>query len=147
VDVVAGDAPADAVKTADIVLLCTTSSTPVIEDAWVADGTTVVSIGSFAPDRHEVPQDLVRRARIVVDDVASALTDAGPVVRAIEDGTRRATDLVGLGDVLTGRARGRSADDEVVYYNSVGLGIQDAAAAQYILSTARAAGIGTELRW
>jgi ornithine cyclodeaminase len=129
----------EAVRGADIVACCTTSAAPVLDEAWLAPGALVLSVGSFEPDRSEVPASLVSSAdAVVVDDAAAAVTDAGPVVAAIAAGAAAAADLIPLGAVLTGQAPGRRADTDVIYYNSVGLGVQDAAAALAIVDAAEA---------
>ena len=133
----------DAVSGADVVVACTTSRHPVLETAWLREGTTVISIGSFAADRSEVPQDLLTTAaRVVVDDIDTALEHAGPVVDAIASGLLTEDRLTSLGAVLTGRSPGRARASDIVFYNSVGLGVQDAAAATAVVAAARATGRG-----
>ena len=129
----------EAVRGADVIACCTTSFTPVLDVSWLADGAMVISIGSFAPDRHEVPAELAIRAdAVVVDDVPTALEDAGPIIAAAasDDFTER---LIPLGDVVAGLRAARQAGTDLVYYNSVGLGVQDAAAALAIVAAASAA--------
>lgn len=126
--------PEQAVSACDVVALCTTSAAPVLEEEWVRPGTTIVGVGSFTPRHCEFPAALLTRARLVVDDPETAATDAGPVAAALADSTLMRENLVGLGDVLTGRSPGRTADDEIVVYTSVGLGVQDAAAAEAIVA-------------
>lgn len=127
---------AAAVRDADIVACCTTSVSPVLDPAWLAPGALVISVGSFEPGRCEVPASLVPASSVVVDDVAAAVSDAGPIVTAVASGAISAGDLVPLGAVVTGQVPGRRSDSGVVYYNSVGLGVQDAAAALAIVSAA-----------
>ncbi|WP_395110039.1 ornithine cyclodeaminase family protein [Actinomadura sp. SCN-SB] len=127
----------EAVSGAGLVATCTTSFTPVLEASWLAPGCTVLSVGSFAPDRREVGPDLLdRAAAVVVDDVATARAQAGPLVDVPD------LDLVPLGDVVTGAAAPRRSPDDVIFYNSVGLGVQDAAAAARIVALAAEAGVG-----
>lgn len=132
-----------AVRSADIVVLCTSSLAPVIEDAWVTDGTTVASVGSFAPDRVELPPSLLARSTVVVDHRPSALTDSGPVVEALSSGTLTPEAVTDLGSLLTGASTMTRTPTDVVTYLSVGVGVQDAAAAATILSAAEAQGVGT----
>ncbi|MEU8124793.1 ornithine cyclodeaminase family protein [Spirillospora sp. NPDC049024] len=133
-----------AVRGAQIVVTATTSAEPVVLGAWLEPGCTVVSVGSFAPDREEVDGEvLARAASVVVDDVTTALEHAGPVVAAVRAGSLDPARVRPLGPVVAGLAAGRGSDDEIVFYNSVGLGVQDAAAAAVIVERARAAGAGT----
>ncbi len=127
----------DAVRGADVIACCTSSFTPVLDVNWLAEGATVISIGSFAPDRHEVPADLAAQAdAVVVDDVAASLEDAGPIIAAVATGNDLAERLIPLGAVVAGLRAARRSDSALVYYNSVGLGVQDAAAALAIVSAA-----------
>jgi ornithine cyclodeaminase len=122
-----------------MVAACTLSSTPVVRGAWLAPGCTVVSVGSFEPTRSEVDTEVVRRAAaVVVDDLETAAEHAGPIVDALRDGVLTRADLIPLGGVLTGRHPARTHPDDIVFYNSVGLGIQDAAAAWAVIEAARA---------
>ncbi|MBB3087675.1 ornithine cyclodeaminase family protein [Nocardioides albus] len=133
-----------AVGAADVVVLCTSSLTPVIEDAWVTDGTTVASVGSFAPDRVELPPSLLSRSTVVVDYRPSALTDSGPLVEAIAAGSIDSDRIIDLGALLTGAASVDRAPTDALTYLSVGLGVQDAAAAELILAVAEARDAGTQ---
>jgi ornithine cyclodeaminase len=132
-----GGPVAPAVTGADTVILCTTSRDPVIAADWLARGTTVVSIGSFAPDRSEFGSDVIRRAgRVFADDADTASRQSGPVAAALRDGVLQPDGVVSLGDVLIGREARPTADDEVIAYTSVGLGFQDAAVAELLLEAA-----------
>ncbi|MEU0267218.1 ornithine cyclodeaminase family protein [Nocardioides sp. NPDC006303] len=133
----------EAVRSADIVVLCTSSLTPVIEDAWVTDGTTVASVGSFAPDRVELPPSLLSRSTVVVDYRPSALTDSGPVVQAVASGSIDPERITELGSLLIGNVALDRSSADVLTYLSVGVGVQDAAAARFILTTAEEQNAGT----
>ncbi|UXY31099.1 ornithine cyclodeaminase family protein [Streptomyces sp. HUAS TT20] len=140
VPVRAVDSAEEAVTGASLVAACTLSTTPVVRGEWLAPGCTVVSVGSFEPTRREVDTEVVRRAAaVVVDDPATAAEHAGPVVDALREGLLAPGDLVPLGEVLTGRRAARTSPDDIVYYNSVGLGIQDAAAAWAVIRAAKEA--------
>lgn len=142
----AADSAAAAVSGADVIATCTTSFEPVLESSWIEDGATIISVGSFAPDRFEIPRAIVERsAAIVIDHRPTAIEHAGPIVDAIDAGLLKAEDLIELGDVLIGRQRARTSPTQVIYYNSVGVGIQDAAAAQAVLEAAQTNGMGQHI--
>jgi ornithine cyclodeaminase len=133
------DTAEEAVAGLPMLAACTLSSTPVVRGVWLAPGCTVVSVGSFEPTRSEVDTEVVRRAAaVVVDDPETAAEHAGPIVDALRDGVLTRADLIPLGGVLTGRHPARTHPDDIVFYNSVGLGIQDAAAAWAVIEAARA---------
>ncbi|MEN3307882.1 MAG: hypothetical protein V7603_4084 [Micromonosporaceae bacterium] len=119
---------------ADVVVLCTTSRTPVLSGAGLRPGVTVVSIGSFERGRCEVTPSFVAGAdRVVVDHLPSALRQAGPIVAAVAGGALDPSSIVELGAVVAGDLAVRGRDDETVFYNSVGVGVQDAAAVWAVL--------------
>jgi ornithine cyclodeaminase/alanine dehydrogenase-like protein (mu-crystallin family) len=137
IPVSAVDSAEAAVRSASVVVTCTNSSDPVVSGAWLDSGATVVSVGSFEPGRREVDAGVIQRAaRVVVDDLETGAERGGPIVDAIRDGSIPRSDLVTLGEIVCGRVAGRRFDDEIVFFNSVGLGVQDAAAAESILSLA-----------
>jgi ornithine cyclodeaminase/alanine dehydrogenase-like protein (mu-crystallin family) len=141
--VLAAATVAEAVAGADVVATCTASPDPLVEADQLAPGATVISIGSITPDRSEVALDvLAAAATVVVDHPPAALEHAGPVIRALAAGLLSEAHLVGLGEVAAGRRPGRRGPDDLVFYNSLGLGVQDAAAAWAILGRARELGVG-----
>jgi ornithine cyclodeaminase/alanine dehydrogenase-like protein (mu-crystallin family) len=146
IDVRAASSVEDAVRGADVVALCTHSANPVLLGDWVEPGAVVISVGSYSAERREVDDRLLERAaRIVVDHRESARAHAGPVIRALEMGLLRPDQLVELGQVLVGEDPGRRDPAEVIFYNSVGIGVQDAAAAWVALQRARQLGLGTPI--
>lgn len=143
VEVTAASDARDAVAEADAVALCTTSSSPVVKASWLRPGATVISVGSFAADRHEYGADVIAAAGVVVvDDLETAAEHAGPVAQALREGTLAAGEACSLGEVLVGAAAGRTSPDQLVVYTSVGIGAQDAAAATAVVAAAAGAGVG-----
>lgn len=139
----ASSAP-EAVTGAGLVVTATTSRTPVLRADWLAPGATVLSVGSFAPERREFGDDVLRRADVIVaDDPETAWRQAGPFVHARKTGSIDTERVRGLGDILLRRHPGRTSPGQLVVYNSVGLGIQDAAVAWLLIDRARAAGSGS----
>jgi ornithine cyclodeaminase/alanine dehydrogenase-like protein (mu-crystallin family) len=146
IDVAATDGVEEAVRGADVVALCTSSVNPVLLGDWVEPGAVVISVGSSSAARREVDDQLLERvARIVVDERQTALENAGPVIRAVQLGLVRPDQLVELGQVLVGEDPGRRDPAEVIFYNSVGIAVQDAAAAWVTLHQARDLSLGTPL--
>ncbi|HVK22826.1 MAG TPA: hypothetical protein VM677_15830 [Actinokineospora sp.] len=137
------DETARATRAATLVITCTSSRTPVIENEWISDDTLVVSLGSFAPDRCEVPTALVGRAVTVVDSRPDALTDAGCVVGAVAEGLLTESDITEIGDLLRGVAALPIGGP--ILYNTIGVGTQDAAAALSVLEVAATRGIGRSI--
>jgi ornithine cyclodeaminase/alanine dehydrogenase-like protein (mu-crystallin family) len=134
---------ADAVRGADVVVLATNSVTPAIEDAWVGAGTHVIAIGACRPSQRELDPALIARARLVVDSRDAAWQESGDVVQGIQEGRfPREHARVELGEILAGREPGRTSDGEVTVFKSLGLAIEDVAAAALAYRRAKEAGRG-----
>jgi ornithine cyclodeaminase/alanine dehydrogenase-like protein (mu-crystallin family) len=126
----ATESAADAVRGADIILVATSSATPVLRSEWVADGAHVIAIGASRPTQQELDPALVARARLVVDSRAAALVEAGDIVRPIGEGLFGEDHVAAeLGEVIAGRTAGRTRPDEVTLFKSLGLAVEDVAAA------------------
>ncbi|HEY1434717.1 MAG TPA: ornithine cyclodeaminase family protein [Thermoanaerobaculia bacterium] len=138
----------EAVEGADIVCTLTSSREPVVLGEWLAPGAHVNAVGSSVGTSREVDAAAVARARLFVDRREAALAEAGDFLLARRDGA--VTDahiLAELGEIVVGSAPGRTGPAEITLFKSVGLAIEDVAAAQHIYSRARAAGLGTFLEF
>lgn len=125
--------PAETLAGADVVCCATTSSVPIFEADDVAEGAHVNAIGAFRRGMVELPPALFRRADLVaVDARHAAMEEAGDVLAAIEAGELGEDDLVEVGSVDAGYAESR-APNAVTVFKSVGLAIQDVAAAELIV--------------
>ena len=129
----AGSAEA-AVREADVVCCATTSSEPVFDAAWLRPGTHVNGIGAFRLGMVELPPELFARADVVaVDSRAAAMAEAGDVVAAIERGLLTESKLVEIGTIGRDWVESRQPD-AITAFKSVGLAIQDVAAAELAVS-------------
>ena len=144
--VVAASAAEDAVRDADAVILVTDSPQPVLRDAWVGPGTLVVSVGACRPDHRELDPALLTRAWLVVDSRRSALTESGDVMQGIAEGRFDAAHVRGeIGDVIAGRVPPRQSENDVVVFKSLGLAVEDVAAATLVLRLAEERGVGRQV--
>ena len=135
-----------AVRGADVVCACTHSPDPVVRAAWISPGAHVNSVGVH-PTGGEVDADLVAMAsRVAVESRGSALgafpAGANELSAAIRGGRIREADVVELGELIAGTRSGREGADEITLYKSVGVAVEDAAAAALVLTAAEAGGIG-----
>lgn len=135
-----------AVREADVVCLATTSKTPVFDDAWIRPGTHVSGVGSFTPQMQEAPAEFVARARVVVDMKEHALEEAGDLIIPMKAGLFTVDHIAGeLGEVVSGSVAGRTSDEDVTFFKSVGNAVQDMAVANAAYRAAREQGLGTEI--
>lgn len=139
-----------AVRAADVVAAATHAREPVVRFAWLSPGTHVTSVGFEPSGLGEVDAETVVRSAVFVESRASALAPppAGAVelVRPIAEGRIGPEHVrAEIGEVLAGTAPGRTSAEEVTLYKSVGVAVQDAAAAALVLEGARAAGIGIDV--
>jgi ornithine cyclodeaminase/alanine dehydrogenase-like protein (mu-crystallin family) len=114
---------------ADLICTCTSSSVPVLTDDAVKPGAHVNAIGSYRPERRELGETLMGRARVVVDDRAAALAESGDLVLAVAAGTMSPADVAGDLAGLARREVRRETADEVTVFVSVGLAVADLAVA------------------
>jgi ornithine cyclodeaminase len=145
-DVRVAESPSQALREADVVCTATTSRTPVFQGRDLRPGTHVNAIGSGTPDVREVDAEALRRAEIVVDSRAACRVEAGDLILALEQDAIKGPDSwTELGEILLGRANGRTSPEQVTYFKSVGLAAQDLAIAQTALHEAKRRGLGSEL--
>jgi alanine dehydrogenase len=132
-----------AVEGADIVITATTAREPIVDGDWFADGVHINCVGSGIPDRRELDDKIVRRAKIVVDTHASAMEEAGDLLIPMSKGLITAEAIhADLGEVLTGRRLGRTNEKEITIFKSVGVALQDVAAAAWAYRRAQVLGLG-----
>jgi alanine dehydrogenase len=143
-DIAAAATAREAVEGADIVCTVTSSREPVLEGAWLAAGTHVNAVGASVRTARELDSAAVARARVFVDRRESAAHEAGDLLVPLAEGAIGADHIQGeLGEVLIGRVPGRRGPDEVTLFKSLGLAVEDVAAAHFIYTRAREADAGT----
>jgi ornithine cyclodeaminase len=143
---VAAASAEEAVPGAGIVCTTTHAAEPVLRGGWMSPGTHVAAVG-YNPDGRELDDDLVAAARVFVESREAALAPApagaNDLTRPLAAGMLEAAEIHELGEVVAGTAPGRRSPDELTLYKSVGVGVQDAAAAALVLAAARDRGAGT----
>ncbi|MEV5707443.1 ornithine cyclodeaminase family protein [Actinoallomurus sp. NPDC052274] len=138
--------PRDLCERSRTIAACTLSRTPVIEGAWLRAGTTVLTMGSYAPDRCEIDVACsARAARTFTDLPEQALRSTGPVLAAVRAGMLKEEAVRPIAEVLRGDHPGRADEAETVVFHSNGLGVQDAVLAWRAYAAARSNGIGTRV--
>lgn len=142
-DVRAAATPREAVAEADVICAATTAHTPVFDGNDLRPGAHVNGIGSYTAQMQEIDATTVQRARVFVDSVEAALAEAGDLIIPLNAGAITADHIsTELGEVIAGRKPGRTGPDDITFFKSVGVAVQDAIAAQIILRNGPALGLG-----
>jgi alanine dehydrogenase len=122
--------PEDAVRDCDIVITATSSKTPVFDGSWLAPGTHLNVVGSNFLAKTEIDVETIRRCSLVtVDDIDQAHLEAGDFVAALDEGALTWNSVHGLGNILAGQHPGRVRATDITLFKSLGLGVEDVAAA------------------
>lgn len=135
-----------AVEAADIICTTTSSREPILQGDWISPGAHVNAVGSSTPTARELDSAAVARAKLYVDRRESALNEAGDFLIPKSEG------LIGdahiraeLGELLLGTHTGRETRDEITLFKSLGLAVEDVAAAHHIYARAVERGVGTSV--
>jgi len=138
------DDRSNAIADADIVVCATTSHDPVFSGAALHPGTFVATAGAYAPTMREVDTETIRRAsKHVIDSPRDCLINAGDFQIPAKEGAFDLKRVVGIADLIAARAVGRETDEEITFYKSMGVPIQDLITAQYVENRAIEKEIGT----
>jgi ornithine cyclodeaminase len=132
---------------ADVVCATTHAAEPVVRRTWLKEGTHVNSVG-FNVEGREVDADTVAEALVVVESRTSALADppagANDLTWVVRDGRLAPEAVVEMGEVVSGTRDGRTSNGQLTLYRSVGVAVEDAAAAALVLQAAREQGAGSD---
>lgn len=133
----------EVVSDADIVVVCTGSSQPVLDGNWIRPGTCVVAVGNATQNARELDTTTVQRSRVICDASKSCMAEAGDLLIPIKEGSISAAHAKhDLGDVVLGREPAVRNSHDIVLFKSVGLAFQDLIAARYVYLKAVATGVG-----
>lgn len=134
-----------AVERVSIVCTTTASPMPVLEGAWLRPGTHINAVGACIPTTRELDTDTVRRARLYVDRRESALAEPGDILMPLKEGAISTDHIIAeVGELLLekGAGLGRQSEDDITLFKSLGLAVEDLAAAHHVHRKASADGSG-----
>ena len=138
----------EAVRGCDIVLCMAATMEPVVQGAWLKDGSTVIGAGPTTWRAREVDEATIARAgKLIVDSTEQATLEAGDLCSAVDKGIIQWSKVHELRHVVSGAITGRDNKDQVVYAKIMGTGVADVAAAKLAYDSAKAKGLGTEMDW
>jgi len=137
-----GGTPEDVLRGAEVVCTCTSAREPILRRDWLATGTHVNAVGSSIPTTRELDTETMVASSLFVDRRESTVNESGDLLLA---GLGAEHIRAELGEVLTGSHPGRADGDELTVFKSLGLAVEDLAAAELIVRKAREQGAGTEV--
>jgi alanine dehydrogenase len=130
----------------DILVTTTPSREPIVMDEWISEGTHINAIGADAPGKEEIDPRILKRARIVVDDISQA-SHSGEINVPFSKGLLSEKDIFcELGEVITGKKKARTNDTDITVFDSTGLAIQDVVTANMVYQKALEQKIGVKLQ-
>ena len=136
--------PTDAVVGADIICTATTSTKPVFDGRELEPGTHVNAIGAFTPEMQEVDVETVRRSLVVVDSREAVMEEAGDLLIPLAAGEIDEDHIYAeLGEIVNGYKLGRANPEQITYFKSVGVAVQDAVAGRIALKNAISRNLGS----
>lgn len=123
-----------AVRDADIICTLTGSPSPILQRQWLKPGCHLTLVGSHSPTTREVDSDTIKAARLFVEVKAAALQEAGDILIPLQEGAIELPHIIGeIAQVISGEIKGRSDDQQITIYKSLGNATQDLAAAYEVL--------------
>ena len=136
----------EAAKGAEILITATSATKVVLEGAWLAPGTHINAMGANWPQKHELDAAAVARAgKIVTDSIEQAKMEAGDLIQAFGEDSSRWNSVQELGEIVAGKAPGRSNPSEITLFKSNGIAAWDLAAAARVYEMATAQGMGKSI--
>jgi ornithine cyclodeaminase/alanine dehydrogenase-like protein (mu-crystallin family) len=145
---IATDSVDEALRDADVVCTVTSSAEPVVLGDSLKPGAHVNAVGACFPNTRELDGAAMARATLFTDRRESCENEAGDYLLALAEGAIAEGHIKAeLGAVLAGDAPGRTSEDEITVFESLGLAVEDLAAAEYLIGRARETGSGTTLEF
>jgi ornithine cyclodeaminase/alanine dehydrogenase-like protein (mu-crystallin family) len=130
--------PEEALNGADLIVTVTTSHEPVVQRKWITEGAHINAVGTYSAAAREIDTSTMAAARVFVDRRESALNEAGDYLLAAREGAIGPEHIKGeLGEVLNGKVAGRQSAGQITLFKSLGLAVEDLAAAEYVFTQAQ----------
>ena len=123
--VLAATSPEEAARGADVIVVATAATAPVLRGEWLAPGAHINAVGATRPNWRELDDEVLRRATIYVESREAALKESGDVIAA-------GKEPIEIGEVIAGKQRGRTSVDQITLFKSVGVAAEDVAAADLV---------------
>lgn len=131
-------------KSVDVICSATTTNDPLFDDALLKNGVHINGVGSYTPQMCEIPHETIKRSKLIVDSKSACLAEAGDIIQPLKSGVITEDHIhAEIGEIVLETKEGRTSDDEITVFKSVGNAVQDVAAAAIILENAGKLNIGS----
>ena len=148
VGALAAPSPDAALFGAEVVCTTTSAREPIVEHRWLGPGAHVNAVGSSVPSTRELDTETMSKASLFVDRRESTLNEAGDYLVPAAEGVFGPDHIrAELGEVVAGLHPGRESEDELTVFKSLGIAVEDLAAADLVVRRAREQGVGTEVEF
>lgn len=137
---------ATACKNADVLVTTTPVHQPIVKNEWIHPGMHINAIGADAPGKEKLDPEILKRARIVIDDWEQASHSGEINVPISKKIISRSNIAAELGDIVAGKKKARASDSDITVFDSTGLGIQDIVTATLVLNKAKAQNKGFRVK-
>jgi ornithine cyclodeaminase/alanine dehydrogenase-like protein (mu-crystallin family) len=117
--------PEEAVRGADVIVVATAATTPVLKGEWLSPGVHINAVGATRPNWRELDDEVLRRARLYVESREAAMKESGDVIAAGQI-------FAEIGEAVAGSKNGRETDEEITLFKSVGVAVEDITAASLV---------------
>jgi len=145
VNVEATDSVEDAVKGVDILVTVTPVREPIVKNEWITEGMHINAIGADAPGKEELEPEILKRAKIVIDDWEQA-SHSGEINVPLKNGLITKDDIYAtIGEIVGGLKPGRVSDEEITTFDSTGLSLQDVITGWHVYKVAKEKEVGSEI--
>jgi alanine dehydrogenase len=145
-EITVATSPHQAAAEAEVICTATTSSSPVFEDGSIKPGVHLNGVGSYTPAMQEIPAQTVLRANVFVDSISAVWEEAGDLIIPFQNGLFDRSHVRGeIGELACGQIQGRTSSQDITFFKSVGVAVQDMAVARIILAAAQSRGLGQEI--
>tara|TARA_B100000700_G_scaffold69801_1_gene77380 strand:- start:8286 stop:9140 length:855 start_codon:yes stop_codon:yes gene_type:complete len=127
----------EAVKNANLICTLTGTKEPIVKGDWLIAGCHINAVGACSPTTRELDSDAILKSKLFVDSRESALNEAGEFIIPASEGLINEAHIAGeLGEVLGGKIKGRTDQNQITLFKSLGMAVEDVVAAQHIYNTA-----------
>ena len=123
----------EVVRESDVICTLTSSKEPIIKGEWLKEGVHLNVVGSCTPFSREVDTETVKRSKLYTDSILSINNEAGDYLIPLKEGAIDSSHLLGeIGEIISGKVKGRTSPNDITLFKSLGVAIEDIAAARVI---------------